>query len=230
MVAINSGRPYGGIKHFLDEFDDGEKYAIAANGAVLYHENGVVIQEEAMPLSVLEYFKNRFLGEGRDVYAYSTENSLYLYGPKLSTWARWEIEENFMVSYTDLNLNPLSPNTKILKVMVCGPKEWIPVVPFTEEEKEKYHIVITGDEYLEILPRHVDKAEPIHYLCKSLGIEENDVYCFGDSNNDIGMLRTYHGIAMGEATLEAKEAAEFLTKPSYEDGIAYALNNILKVI
>ncbi len=230
VVAINSGRPYGGIKRFLDAFCGGEKFAIAANGAALYDENGKVIEEETMPLSILEYFKNRFLKKGRDVYAYSTTNSLYLYGPTLSSWAKWEIDANAMSNYVDLNLTKLHSGTKILKVMVCGPKEWIPIVPFSKEEREQYHIVITGSEYLEILPHHVDKAEPIHSLCKLLNIDENNVYCFGDSGNDIGMLKAYHGIAMGEGTLEAKNAAEFLTKPSYEEGIPFALKEILKVI
>lgn len=229
-IAINSGRPYGGIKPFLDAFISGEKYVIAANGAALYDENGNVLSMETMPLTILHYFHKRFQGEGKDIYAYATTNRLYLYGPTVSTWANWEIKENHMEHYDDLNVEPLPLETKILKVMVCGPKEWIPVVPFMEEEKSQFHIVITGDEYLEILPAHVDKAHPIHELCSRLGIKESDVYAFGDSGNDIGMLKEYHGVAMGESTPEAKEAAEFFTKPSYEDGIAYALKNILKVI
>ncbi len=230
VIAINSGRPFGGIKPFLDTFCDGDKYAAAANGAALYTKNGALIEQETMPISVLNYFKNRFMGEGKDVYAYATDNSLYLYGPTISTWANWEITANGMPRYTDLNRETVPSSTKILKVMVCGPKEWIPLVPFTKEERDNYHIVITGDEYLEILPRHVDKAEPIHALCAKLGIREDDVYCFGDSGNDIGMLSTFHGVAMGESTPEAKKAAQYLTKPSYENGIGYALKEILKVI
>lgn len=230
VIAINSGRPFGGIKPFLDAFIDGEKYAIAANGAALYTKNGALIEQETMPISVLHYFKRRFMGEGKDVYAYATNNSLYLYGPKVSSWANWEITANGMPNYTDLNAVSVPIGTKILKVMICGPKEWIPVIPFTKEERDHYHIVVTGDEYLEILPKHVDKAEPIHALCKKLGIDEDDVYCFGDSGNDIGMLSAFHGIAMGESTPDAKKAAQYLTKPSYENGIAYALKEILKVI
>ncbi len=229
-IAINSGRPFNAIKYFLSKFDDGEKYIIAVNGAALYKEDGTLICEETLPLDDLVYFHDRFKGEGKDVYAYAKDNKLYVFGSTVSLWAKWEIDENKMDSFTDLNKVNLPNDTRIYKVMVCGPSSWIPLVPFTNEEKEKYHIIITGPEYLEIMPKHVDKSVPIRELCKRSGIEKNNVYCFGDSGNDIGMLKEYHGIAMGEATSEAYKAAEFHTKASYEDGIAYALKEILKAI
>ncbi len=230
VVAIDSGRPYGGIKPFLDAFDPGEKYAIAANGGAVYTYEGKVISMKTLPISALFYFKNRFLEKGRDVYAYALDNSLYLFGPEVSEWANWEIKENGMPSYVDLSKTTLNEETNILKVMVCGPKEWIPLVPFNEGERQKYKIIITGDEYLEILPKEVNKAEPIYPLAESLGIKKEDIYCFGDGANDIEMLSEFIGIAMGEATTEAKKAAKFITKASYDDGIQYALEEILKLI
>ncbi len=230
VVAIDSGRPYGGIKPFLDAFIDGEKYAIAANGGALYTYEGKLLQMKAMPLSTLFYFKDRFFEEGRDVYAYALDNSLYLFGPKVSEWAYWEIKENGMPFYTDLNKESPQEGAEILKVMVCGPKDWIPNVPFTKAERDKYNIIITGEEYLEILLKEVNKAEPIYPLAASLGIRHEDIYCFGDGGNDIEMLSSFNGIAMGEASEEAKKVAKFITKPSYEDGIKYALEEILKLI
>lgn len=230
VVAIDSGRPYGGIKPFLDAFKDGEKYAIASNGGATYSNDGKIIEMHPMSISVLYHFKERFLLEGRDVYAYALDNSLYLFGPKVSDWANWEIKENGMPFYFDLNEKEADQNAKILKVMVCGDKNWIMDVPFTQEEKDAYNIVTTGDEYLEILPKDVNKAEPIIGLCQKLGIDKKDVYCFGDGNNDIEMLSRYEGVAMGESSEAVKKVAKYVTKASFDDGIEYALKEILKII
>ena len=230
VVTIDSGRPFGGIKQFLDVFTNGEKYVIAANGAALYDKNGNALFQKTMSIDVLIHFKNRFLKKNRDVYAYSLTNCLYLFGPTISSWANWEITANQMPNYIDLNKTPLNKDTQILKVMVCGDSKWISKVPFNKEEKNNYNIVVTGDEYLEILPSSINKAVPIALLAEKLKINKEDIYCFGDGQNDIEMLKEYHGVAMGEATIEAKNAATYISKCSYEDGIYYALKNILKFI
>ena len=47
---------------------------------------------------------------------------------------------------------------------------------------------------------------------------------FGDSGNDIEMLRTAGvGVAMGNAEKEAKKVADYVTLTNNENGIAYAL-------
>ena len=53
-----------------------------------------------------------------------------------------------------------------------------------------------------------------------LGIDINDTYAFGDSNNDISMLKTAgHAIVMGNGTEEAKKEADYITTTVMEDGI-----------
>ena len=51
---------------------------------------------------------------------------------------------------------------------------------------------------------------------------------FGDSGNDIDMLRAAGiGVAMGNAEEEAKAAADFVTLANTEDGIVYALKKYI---
>ena len=48
----------------------------------------------------------------------------------------------------------------------------------------------------------------------------------GDSVNDLDMLSFVgHGIAMGNGTPLAKEAAEFVTTDIYDDGIKHAMEH-----
>ena len=51
-------------------------------------------------------------------------------------------------------------------------------------------------------------------------------YVFGDGANALEMFRMVgHGIAMGNATEPAKEAAEYVTTDIHEDGIRHAMEH-----
>ena len=75
-------------------------------------------------------------------------------------------------------------------------------------------IVHEPDGILEIGQAGHSKASGIERLCASLGIAKEDTYAFGDSANDVAQ-----GIAMGNGTDVAKNAAEFVTTDIHKDGI-----------
>ncbi len=51
----------------------------------------------------------------------------------------------------------------------------------------------------------------------------------GDSGNDYMMLKAAGiGVAMGNAEPEVKSAADFITRSNQEDGVAYAIEQILR--
>ena len=82
------------------------------------------------------------------------------------------------------------------------------------------------DVVLECTPKGTSKATGIDWLCKYLGIAKEDTYGIGDSINDLDMLQYVgHGIAMGNGTQVAKEAAEYVTTDIHEDGIYNALKH-----
>ena len=81
-------------------------------------------------------------------------------------------------------------------------------------------IVHEPDRILEIGQAGHSKASGIERLCTALGIAKEDTYAFGDSANDVEMLAfVAHGIAMGNGTDVAKNAAEFVTTDIHADGI-----------
>ena len=78
----------------------------------------------------------------------------------------------------------------------------------------------------EFVPKGFSKASGIEKTCELLGIEKEDTYAFGDSINDVEMLKhVQHGIAMGNGTKAAKEAADYITAPLHEDGIYKGLEH-----
>ena len=69
----------------------------------------------------------------------------------------------------------------------------------------------------------VNKGSAIQGLLDQLGLDVADSIGIGDNNNDLEMLRVCGlGIAMGEATPEARAAADELTGTVHQGGIAQA--------
>lgn len=70
------------------------------------------------------------------------------------------------------------------------------------------------------------KAEGVKVLIDYLNIPMEDTYAIGDGHNDINMIKAVkHGIAMGNASDEVKEAAEFVTTDVNDYGVMNALKH-----
>lgn len=82
----------------------------------------------------------------------------------------------------------------------------------------------TNNGLIEIVPLGVSKATGVAEVAKPLGITAADVIAFGDMPNDVPMLRwAGHGVAMGNAHPEAIAAANEVTAPNSDDGLARVL-------
>ena len=73
-------------------------------------------------------------------------------------------------------------------------------------------------------PSDGGKADGIARWCQAQGVDIADVIAFGDAENDITMLRAAGtGVALGNATPEAKAAADYVTDDIDADGVWNAL-------
>lgn len=86
--------------------------------------------------------------------------------------------------------------------------------------KDKLQIIEHSNYVLEMTHKGLDKSDAISYMCKQWGIDMQEVVCFGDGANDVGMLKKAGiGVAMGNGNMKAKEAANFICKDIEDNGI-----------
>ncbi|MBQ0059842.1 MAG: Cof-type HAD-IIB family hydrolase [Lachnospiraceae bacterium] len=79
---------------------------------------------------------------------------------------------------------------------------------------------------VEYVPKNHSKATGIEEVCKYLGIPRENTYAFGDSVNDLEMLKyAGTGICMGNGTEEAKAASDYVTAELMDDGIYKGLKH-----
>ena len=91
---------------------------------------------------------------------------------------------------------------------------------------DEFEFLEHGEGIVEMVPKGTSKATGITWLCEHLNIPMEDTYAIGDSVNDLDMLKIVgHGIAMGNASQVAKDAAEYVTTHIHEDGIYNALKH-----
>jgi len=78
--------------------------------------------------------------------------------------------------------------------------------------------------WLDIAPEGVSKASGLERVCAELGVDRADVLAIGDGRNDTEMLAwAGRGVAMGQAPVEVKAAADDVAGHVAEDGAAHEL-------
>ena len=93
---------------------------------------------------------------------------------------------------------------------------------------EELTVVQTAPFYLEIIPSCINKGQGVVDTCSALGIKPEETVAFGDAENDIPMLKTAGvGVAMGNAAISVKTAADKVTAGNNNDGIALWLEKNL---
>lgn len=78
----------------------------------------------------------------------------------------------------------------------------------------------------EITASGIDKGSTLERMCKKYNLSLENSCAFGDSGNDISMLKKAKlGICMGNGVEVAKNVADYITDNIWEDGLANALKH-----
>lgn len=79
-----------------------------------------------------------------------------------------------------------------------------------------------------IMHESVSKGSALLALLPHLGLDREQVCCFGDWNNDVDMLRYFpNSVAMRNGVLEAKQVAKYVTCSNDENGVAFFIRNYI---
>lgn len=239
-VVISTGRPYSGLP--LSDMEElGIRYAITANGSAIYrvpekellYENALSWEEGTALLQELSHHELRmdaFINGTGYTQASNTDITDLLDMPdSLKQYIR--NSRNIVPDLTEyVRANRFSV-TKLTMNFVPDAQGNFPERDRAEAVL-KAHPEITyvcgGFHNLELTKTGVSKSEGLAFLCRMLSIPiENTLTC-GDSENDLDIVRAAGiGVAMGNAALLIKEAADFISLTNEEDGVAYAIEKFV---
>ncbi len=91
---------------------------------------------------------------------------------------------------------------------------------------DDFEIIQHDERVCELVPAGHNKATGMIKACELIGMPIENTFAIGDSENDLDMLAAANiGIAMGNGTDRAKEAADYVTTDFDKDGIYNALEH-----
>ena len=101
-----------------------------------------------------------------------------------------------------------------------------------ERVNAAFAVETVGDElcrlFLEILPRGIDKAQSLERLLEVSGLSREQMIACGDGYNDLSMIRYAGlGVAMENAVLPVRKAADHITASNNDDGVAMVVEQFL---
>ena len=102
-------------------------------------------------------------------------------------------------------------------------QELLKTHPFANE----FDFIRSEKMLFEILPKGINKGSLLPHFSEILGISMDKTITVGDYNNDVEMLRAARlGIAVANATPEAKQAADYVTVSNTEHAIAKIIEEL----
>lgn len=225
LFFSNTGRARGGTRELTTYGLDGRCYAAGAEA--FYGDEKIVdeplgIEASKQLQSILDIGEGILIAEGGDhcfVRAYDRTYFQELFDLLAS------LDDPF-IDHPDIDVMTDEDHAQIYKysLWVRGgvPDEVMARTSAT------YHATSMGDA-TEFTQKHISKAtilDTMRALLEQRLVEELRTMAIGDSGNDLPMLRASDiGVCMGNGTDEAKAAADYVTRPIDQDGLAHALEH-----
>lgn len=101
---------------------------------------------------------------------------------------------------------------------------------FMKSLEDEIAFIDRGHNLYECVPVGFDKATAMKFILDYFQIPWEESYAFGDSSNDLAMIKyACHSVIMEEHAEVLEPYAELITKKVEDDGIAYAFE-VLKII
>lgn len=117
---------------------------------------------------------------------------------------------------------------RIFKVSLTVPEDKMPQI--LRELQEKYPEIGFVSGAADSIDMQTKGMNKVAYLSQKLGIKANEMVAFGDSGNDVGMLK-YAGRSFATATAlpEAKQAADQIIGSSNESAVQKEIARLLEI-
>ena len=221
FVLVSARMPKG-MHYFLDELQI-KAPMVSYSGGLILDENQKVIYSKGfsveMSKRLYKYIK----------YYYQIPVSFYVE----NHWMVDEIDEGIEEESIITGLKPekldLNGVKKVHKLLVIAEAGIVDRLEMSLKEKfSGLKIYKSKDTYLEIMDESVSKSSAIQFLCDKMKIGLHQTVSFGDNYNDLDMLLlTGKGFAMANGAQGVLESIPTHTLSNDEDGIVYALDNLV---
>lgn len=238
-VVIASGRAFDTLPQDILMMD-GIEYAITGNGAAMYHlPTGKCLKRYRLSEKAVEAVMNATKGVDTTYEAFidgiAYADKKYLAEPlkfgatpqTLKYLSATRRMQDDIVRFIEEHKDCLDGMDMVVKNEEMKRRIW----KLVEEATDEVYITSSIPHLVEIADKNAGKRAGLAFFADLLGIKPEETAAFGDADNDVDMLQYAGcGIAVENASDSCKAAADYITKHHDEDGLAYGIRHILKLI
>jgi len=230
-VILNTGRQYPDVIKVagVAELD---LPIFCLNGSMMYAPNGELLYETTLSIELYKELLAALKRLDVGILVYTNQGGLPATLPQLRGKAWEEIQAMFDAQDYDSILN--LENVKIYKLIAIVDETNIAKISEVKEELRKLDTVSFSSSFpnnCEITSNEAQKGKAIRRYEHLKNASFEEIYSFGDGGNDVTQFEvSTRSFAMENAPEEIKKRASDITKSNNEDGVAYAIEQILKLV
>lgn len=222
-VVIATGRAYYFILESVRK-DLGADFVVTINGGCTLSGDGKVIAQTLMDLDDVNLLVKKSREDGFAI-GFKCEDAVYVandYPRFLKDYLHGFTQSNVLIDYTSHDVF-LKDGPKPMGAFAFGDVETLLDL---NQQLHETRIVIAHDTAVDIFSTKAGKESALEQVLSSLNTTWEHTIAFGDSANDINMLKKAAiGVAMGNGSDDCKAAADYVTTSVTEDGIVTALKH-----
>lgn len=221
LFSIVTGRSKQSITRELEENNIQVDYLVTNNGGMVFDDKGEILLETTLDNITaidLMYVSH----EMPDVVSYTVNDGVNRHKVEVHPNLEEHRYANLQPDWTEEEIMDSGRFAQI--VYSCATPE--STVELAKNLNAHFGEIVTAfanNFVVDIVPKGVDKATGIDFISAYASVNDDDVYCIGDSHNDVPMLEACeNSAAVSMAYTNVKEAAHY-EYDSVADYIAFAM-------
>lgn len=239
-IVVASGRALHSLPAEVLDIK-GIEYAVTSNGAAIYHlEDKKCLRQYKLTKEsvgrILELTEEE-LRNGETAYEVFIEGEAYAQSEYVKDPVHYGASPK-AVGYIQGSRRPVDDITGFIREHISE-LESMDIVNREGEGKERIwkrlkenvpdiYMTTSVAQLIEISYKDAGKHMGLAFLINYLGLDRKETAAFGDGDNDAQMLAFAGvGIAVGNASIKCREAADFITGVHDEDGVAEGIYKLL---
>ena len=225
LFCVASGRQIQSLHELFAPIKNNIAYA-PDNGASLIYQNKTLFEKLITPADYLPIMRtcNEIKGIG---VALCGRDKAYIKTD--SEWIFDEIARHYPAHTTVSDFAAIDDD--IFKITICDEGiSRLNSYQYLKKYQNDFNVVISGEIWLDITGKDVNKGNAITHLQRILEITPEETVVFGDHMNDVEMIQcAKHSYAMKNAQEELKALAKYVTEyDNNEAGVVKEIEKILK--
>lgn len=231
QIILNTGRAYGDVVS-VKSVQHLDCPIFCVNGSVLFSETGELLYEATISIDAYKEIFAALKEMGVGILVYTNYGGFPSTLPPLHHKSKEELDTLFQeYDYDDILKKDNLKIYKLIALVHHDQLEKVPEVKAALADQMDISMASSFPNNVEITSSEAHKGKALLRYQQMMNVSFEEIFAFGDGGNDLAQFEVATtSVAMGNAPLAIQQQADLITKTNDEDGFAYAVRHLLKLL